>query len=58
MEYNQRSIRSLTNNSDNYDEKYMYIKLNSDDGFLVNKSLELYNIIIVIRSAFHECNKL
>ena len=58
MEYNQRSIRSLTNNSDNYDEKYMYIKFNSDEGFLVNKMLELYNIIIVIRSAFHECNKL
>ena len=24
-------IRSITNNSDNYDEKYMTIKFNSDD---------------------------
>ena len=31
-------IRSITNNSDNYDEKYMKIKFNSDDDLLLKKA--------------------
>ena len=42
-------IRSITNNSDNYDEKYMKIKLNSDENLRLNKTLEIHNIVIVIR---------
>ena len=43
-------IRSITNNLDNYDKKYMKIKFNSDD------DLPCY-MIIVFRSAFHKGNK-
>ena len=50
-------IRSKTNNSDGYDEKYIKTKFNFDDDLPVNKTLELCNIIIVIRSVFHEDNK-
>ena len=45
-------IRSITNNSDYYDEKYMKIKLVSDDDLPLNKTLELRNMMIVIRSFF------
>ena len=34
-------IRSLTKNSDNYDEKYMKIKFNSDDELPLNKTIEI-----------------
>ena len=50
-------IRSKTDNSDDYDEKYIKTKFNFDDDLPVNKTLELCNIIIVIRSVFHEGNK-
>ena len=50
-------IISKTNNSDNYDEKYMKIKFNSDDDFPLKRTLELYNIEIVVRSVFQEDNK-
>ena len=43
-------IRSVTINSDNYDEKYMKIKLNSDEHLPLSKMLKLYKIIIVLRS--------
>ena len=50
-------IRLITNHSDNYDEKYMKIKFNSGDDLPLKKTLELYNMVIVVRSVFHECNK-
>ena len=50
-------IRSIAINSDNYDEKYMKIKFNSDDSLHLRKTLELYNMIIVVRYVFHEGNK-
>ena len=50
-------IRLKTDNSDNYDEKYMKIKLNSDDDLPLKKTLELHNIIIVFRAVSHESNK-
>ena len=31
-------VRSITKNSDVYNEKYIKIKLNSDDGFPLNKT--------------------
>ena len=46
-------IRSKTINSDDYYEKYMKIKFNSDDDLPLQKTLELCNIIIV-RDVFHE----
>ena len=49
-------IRSITKKSDDYDEKYMKIKFNLDDELPLNKTIELPNMIIVLRSAFHENN--
>ena len=50
-------IRSITKNSDDYDEKYMKIKFNSDDKLPLNKTVEIPTITIVVRAAFHENNK-
>ena len=50
-------IRSITDNSDNYVEKYMKIKFNSDDGLPLKKTRELYHVVIVARSVFHGGNK-
>ena len=49
--------RSTSNNSDDCDKKYMKIKFNSDDDLPFKKTLALYNMIIVVRSVFHEDNK-
>ena len=37
-------IRSITNNSEDYDEKYMKIKSNSDDDLHLKKTLELHKM--------------
>ena len=37
-------IRSITNNSEDYDEKYMKIKFNSDDDLHLKKTLELHKM--------------
>ena len=50
-------IRSISNNSNNYDEEYMKIKFDSDDGLPLKKTLELHNMIIVVRAVFHEGSK-
>ena len=34
-------IRSITNNSDNYDEKYIKIRLNTDNDLLLKKTIQL-----------------
>ena len=41
-------IRSITNDSDNYDEKYMKIKFNTDIKLPLRKTLELCNMVIVV----------
>ena len=51
-------IRSITNNSDNTDEKYMKTKFDLDNDLPLKKTLEVHNIIIVVRSVFHEDSKL
>ena len=50
-------IRSVTKNSDNYDEKYMKIKFNSDDELPLNKTIEIPLRKIVVRAVFHKNNK-
>ena len=50
-------IRSITNNSDDYDEKYMKMKFNSDDDLPLNKNLQLRSMTIVVRFVFHKGNK-
>ena len=41
-------IRSKTNNSDNYDQKYMKIKFDLDNDLLLKRTLELRNTIVVV----------
>ena len=50
-------IRSITKSSDDYDEKYMKIKFNSDDELPQNKTLGIRNVTMVITAVFHENNK-
>ena len=50
-------IRSITKNSDDYDEKYMKIKFNLDDELPLNKTIEIYNVTIVVRTIFYKNNK-
>ena len=47
-------IRSVTNNSGDYDEKYMKMKFNSDDNLPWNKILKLHNLTIVVTSVFQK----
>ena len=50
-------IRAITKNLDDYDEKYMKIKLDSDDNLSLNKTTEIPKMTIVVRAVFHENNK-
>ena len=43
--------------NDNYDEKYIKVKFNSDDALHLKKTLELCIMVVVVRSVFHEDNK-
>ena len=47
-------IRSITKNLDDYDEKYMKIKFDSDDNLPLNKTIEIPIETIVFRAVFHE----
>ena len=49
-------IRSVTENSDDYNEKCMKIKFNSDDEFPLNKTIEIPIIIIIVRAFFMKVN--
>ena len=47
----------MTEKSDNYDEKYVKIKLNSDDELPLNKMIKVSTMKIVLRAVSHENNK-
>ena len=49
-------IRSITKNSNDYDEKYKKIKFNSDDELPLNKMIEIPRKTIVVRANFLENN--
>ena len=49
-------IRSVTKKSDDYDEKYIKMKFDTDDKLSLNKTIKIPIIIIVIRAVFHENN--
>ena len=49
-------IRSITKNSDDYDEKYMKIEFDSDDNLALNKTIEIHNVTIVVRAISYENN--
>ena len=46
------SIWSITKNLDDYDEKYMKIKFDSDNDLPLNKTIEIYKVTIVFRIVF------
>ena len=50
-------IRSITKNLDDYDEKYMKIKFDSDDNLPLNKTIEIPLVTIAVRAVFHENSK-
>ena len=50
-------FRSITNNSDDSDEKYMKTKLNLDGDLPLNKTLEIRGMIKVFRAVFHKNSK-
>ena len=50
-------VRSVTKKSDDYDEKYIKIKFDSDDELPLNKTIEISVMIIVVRAIFYESNK-
>ena len=39
---------------DNYDEKYMKIKFNSDEKLPLNKTIKIPSMILVARAVFYE----
>ena len=50
-------IRSITKNSDDYYERYVKIKFNSDNELPLNKRIEILSMTIVVRAIFLENNK-
>ena len=48
---------SITENFDDYDEKYVKIKFDSDDSLPLNKAIEIPIVTIVIRAIFDENDK-
>ena len=47
-------IRSITKNSDDYDEKHVKMKFNLDSELPLNKMIEIPSMIIFVRAVFHE----
>ena len=50
-------IKLVITKSDDYDEKYIKIKFDSDDELPLNKTIKIPIITIVVRAVFHENNK-
>ena len=50
-------VKTSKHSSVEYDKYFMKIKFNSDDNLQLNKTLKLYKMTIVIRSAFEEHSK-
>ena len=50
-------VRSITKNLDNYDEKYIKTKFDSDDELSLNKTVEIPIMTIVVRAVFLTRNK-
>ena len=48
---------SLTKKSNYYDEKYIKIKLDSDDKLSLTKTIEIPVMVIIVRDIFYKNNK-
>ena len=49
-------IRSIAKTWDDYVEKYMKFKFNSDDELALNKTIEIHSTIIIVRAVFMKIN--
>ena len=47
-------IRSINKNSEDYNEKCMKIKFNSDDELPLNKKIKMPSMVIVVRAVFYK----
>ena len=56
MDSNRR-LRSITENLDDYDEKYMKMNFHLGDELPLNEMVEIPIVTIVFRDIFHENNK-
>ena len=56
MSKNKYLFRLKNNNTDNYDAKYIKIKLNSYADLPLTKPLELLDVIIVVRFVYKDGN--
>ena len=50
-------IRLVTKKSDDYDQKYIKIKLDSDDKLPLKKTIDIPVMVIVVRNIFDEKSK-
>ena len=50
-------IRSVTKKSDDYDEKYIKIKFDSDDELPLNKTKQIPVMVVVVGAIFYENSK-
>ena len=48
---------SVTKKSNYYDEKYIKIKLDSDDKLSLKKTIEIPVMVIIVRDIFNKNNK-
>ena len=51
-------IKSITKNSDDYDQKYNKRKFNLDDKLSLNKTTEITSMIIVITDIIHSLSQM
>ena len=49
--------KSITKNVNDYDEKYVEIKFDSDENLPLNKTIEISLMTLVVRAISHENNK-
>ena len=50
-------VKSITKKWDDYNEKNIKTKFNSDDGLPLYKTIKIPTITIIVRAVFHENNK-
>ena len=48
---------SVTKKSNYYDEKYIKVKLDSDDKLSLTKTIEIPVMVIIVRDIFYKNNK-
>ena len=53
----KKSMKKCGLKSDDYDEKYIKMKLDRDDKLPLNKTMQMPVIVIVVRALFYENNK-